>query len=209
MTIIPVVHVYGTSDSGKTTLVERLLRELTTKGLRVATVKRSRIEALSLDHEGKDTHRHICAGSVATAATSQTDSAMFVPEPLDNDRLINMVMASGEVDLVIVEGLGDDVLPSTPKISVGEVKEKIAGTLIELADGEAVLDETIRLIERVVRKHMDSISVELLIEGRPVPLKPFVQDYLEGTLRGAVGSLKRSGGADDEIVLRLPRRRSD
>ena len=207
MTIVPVVHVYGTSDSGKTTLVERLLRELTARGLRVATMKRSRIEALSLDIEGKDTQRHISAGSVATAATSRTDAAMFVPEPLDNDRLVNIVTASGEVDLVIVEGLGDDVLPSTPKISVGEVKEKIAGTLIELADGEAELDETVRLIDRVIRKYRESVSVELIIEGRPVPLKPFVQDYLEGTLRGAVGSLKRSGGADDEIVLRLPRRR--
>jgi molybdopterin-guanine dinucleotide biosynthesis protein MobB len=209
MTTVPVVHIYGATDSGKTTLVERLLTKLNEKGLQVATIKRSRFEALSMDLEGKDTNRHVAAGSKATAASSRTDAVVFVPGPLRTDAMVNMVMAAAEVDLVIVEGLGDDSRSSAPKIKVGEVKERETGTILELADGDADLTEALRLIDRILKKHRESLSVELRIEGTPVPLKPFVQDYLEGTVRGAVGALKRSGDPDDEIVLRLPRRKRE
>ena len=70
MSKTPVIHVYGISDSGKTQLVERMLLTLIQKGHRVGSVKLSRTESLDLDPAGKDTDRHIKAGSMVTAASS-------------------------------------------------------------------------------------------------------------------------------------------
>jgi hypothetical protein len=44
------------------------------------------------------------------------------------------------------------------------------------------------------------------VGGNDVTIKPFVQDYLEGTLRGAIGALKETGSPGDEIELRIPKR---
>ena len=204
----PSIYFYGTSDSGKTRLVERLLGELTGQGLRVATIKRSARDALDLDMEGKDTHRHVGAGATSTAASSRSDTALFVPRPLGIDSLINMVIATGTVDLILVEGLGDDTPDPAPKVRVGEGRERVTGTVLDLPDGEADLGEALHIIGRVVDKATEGDTVELHIEGRPVPIKPFVADYLEGTMRGAVSALKGTGEPGDEIVLYLPRRKT-
>ena len=75
MTKTPIVYVYGISDSGKTRLVERLVLMLIQKGHRVGTAKLSKAEALDLDTEGKDTQRHVKAGSMVTAASSLSTPA--------------------------------------------------------------------------------------------------------------------------------------
>jgi molybdopterin-guanine dinucleotide biosynthesis protein MobB len=204
----PTIHLYGTSDSGKTRLVERLLRELGGRGLLVATVKRSAREALNVDVEGKDTHRHVEAGSVATAASSRSDAVVFVPRPLGLDALVGTALATGPVDLVLVEGLGDDTPDGAPKIRVGEGRDRAIGTVIDLPDGDGDLTEVLGIIDRVMEKATAGDTVELVVEGRRVPVKPFVADYLEGTMRGAVGALKGTGDPGDEVVLRLPRRRT-
>jgi molybdopterin-guanine dinucleotide biosynthesis protein B len=203
----PVIYVYGISDSGKTRLVERMLLELIQKGHRVGTVKLSKSETLQLDPEGKDTDRHIKAGSMVTAATSMSNSAVFIPKRQSLDRLIEMMTVGGELDLVIVEGLGDDTPDNAPKIAVGEVKGIATGTVVELSGPDAEIGSLLHIIDRIMVRREEAVSVELKIGGNEVRLKPFVQDYIEGTVRGAVGALKESGSTGDQIELLLPKRR--
>lgn len=203
---VPVIYIYGESGSGKTRLVERMVSELLTKGVRVATVKLSRAEALDVDREGKDTQRHMSAGAVAVGATSRSNAAVLLPTSVGAAELIELVHTLGRADLVVVEGLGDDVPDSAPKILVGEAKGQAPGTVLELPDGDVELASLYHLVDRVREKKAGSDAVELVVGGREVPLKPFVQDYLEGTVRGAVGSLKGPGRPGDEITLRIPRR---
>ena len=54
--------IVGRKDAGKTTLTERLVAELTARGLRVSTMKRTH-HALDLETPGTDTHRHRLAGA--------------------------------------------------------------------------------------------------------------------------------------------------
>ncbi len=206
MSKTPVIYVYGISDSGKTRLVERLLLLLIQKGHRVGSVKMSRAEALDLDPEGKDTDRHIKAGSMVTAATSRTNSAIFMPKPQTLDRLIEMMVITGELDMVIVEGLGDDTPDTAPKIAVGEVKGVATGTVIELPGPDAEIESLVHIMSRMMTKKEEARSVELRVGGADITLKPFVKDYLEGTVRGAVGALRETGGPDDEIDLHIPKR---
>jgi molybdopterin-guanine dinucleotide biosynthesis protein B len=55
--MIPIVSIVGKSDSGKTTLLEKLVAELRSRGLRIATVKHD-AHSFEIDHEGKDSWRH-------------------------------------------------------------------------------------------------------------------------------------------------------
>lgn len=206
MGLVPIVYIYGTTDSGKTRLVERLLEGLGRAGLSVGTVKRSAADALDLDTEGKDTQRHVAAGATATAASSLSDAALFVPSALPIERLIAAVLAAADVDLVLVEGLGGDAPEFAPKIAVGTVKEAAPTTMLHLPDGEAPLEAAVEIIDKIVKRAADHDRVLLRVEGREVHIKPFVEDFLEGTVRGAIGALEDTGEPGDEVELRLPRR---
>jgi len=204
----PIIYVYGVSDTGKTRLVERLLLMLIQKGRRVGTVKMSRSEQLHFDMEGKDTHRHIKAGSMVTAASSLSNAAVFIPKRQDVHHLIEMMSITGDLDLVIVEGMGDDVPPTAPKVAVGEVKGRVPGTIMELPDSEGELEGLYHLIDRIMATSEisgEKDQVVLRVGGDDVKIKGFVRDYLEGTIRGAVGALKEAGDSEnDAIEISIP-----
>lgn len=207
----PVVYIYGISDTGKTRLVERLLLMLIKKGRRVGTVKMSKSERLDFDIEGKDTYRHIKAGSMITAASSRTNAAMFIPQPQDVHHLIEMMSITGDLDLVIVEGMGDDVPDTAPKVAVGEVKGRVPGTIMELPGADGELEGLYHLIDRIMEKSEvvgEADHVVLRVGGDDVQIKAFVRDYLEGTVRGAVGALKEAGDPQrDAIEISIPQSR--
>ena len=66
---VPVVSIVGRADSGKTTFLEKLIAELTRRGVRVATVKHYHHD-YETDVVGKDSWRHAYAGSVMAMVSS-------------------------------------------------------------------------------------------------------------------------------------------
>jgi molybdopterin-guanine dinucleotide biosynthesis protein B len=204
----PLLYVYGPSNSGKTMIVERLLKAPELADLRIATIKRSTQSTLDFDVEGKDTWRHQDAGAVATGATSSSNSMLIVPRNVGIHRILVAIEALEGADLVLVEGLGDDAPGSAAKVAVGSVEEKAPGTVVELTGGEADLGQVLHAIERIRGKAEDAEGgVRLRVDGRDVPIKGFVQDFLEGTVRGAISTLRKTGEGDEEVEIRLPKRR--
>ncbi|NHJ14346.1 MAG: molybdopterin-guanine dinucleotide biosynthesis protein B [Candidatus Thorarchaeota archaeon] len=100
-----VFAVSGYSGTGKTTLVESLVRELTTRGYSVATVKSTKEEVA--DTEGSDTWRHHKAGAAATVLLSPhaVVTRRFSPLRLED------VIQEWDYDFVLVEGMKDAKLP--------------------------------------------------------------------------------------------------
>ena len=107
----PIVCFVGRSNSGKTTLIERLILELTETGYRVATIKHAG-HGFDLDTEGKDSWRHKRAGASQVVVLSKGSLAMFtdVPEELPvqeiRDRFINNDIGNGQGWLVVIIGNG-------------------------------------------------------------------------------------------------------
>jgi len=99
---IPVVSIVGKSDSGKTTVMEGLIRELSAMGYRVATVKHH-IHEVDVDVPGKDSWRHAHAGSVTAMISSPTQFVVVrrVPEERTLEQLVD---AAGDADLLLTEG---------------------------------------------------------------------------------------------------------
>ena len=58
----PIVSIVGKSDSGKTTLLEKLVAAIRSRGYRVGTIKHD-THGFDIDHEGKDSWRHKKAGA--------------------------------------------------------------------------------------------------------------------------------------------------
>ena len=65
-----VALVAGFKNTGKTTLVTRLVAELTRRGLRISTVKHAH-HSFDIDHEGRDSYRHREAGAREVAVVSR------------------------------------------------------------------------------------------------------------------------------------------
>lgn len=96
--------IAGFKNAGKTTLVVDLVRELTTRGLRVATVKHAH-HHFDIDHPGKDSFQHREAGATEVIVASSRRWAHIAE--LDEGaepELAELLAHLGEVDLVLVEG---------------------------------------------------------------------------------------------------------
>lgn len=99
-----VIGVTGWKNSGKTTLVERLVRELTARGYRVSTVKHAH-HSFDVDHEGTDSFRHRSAGAGEVAIVSQARLALIRELGNAEEPTLDAVLAMmAPCDLVIVEG---------------------------------------------------------------------------------------------------------
>lgn len=100
--MIPAVSVVGKSDSGKTTLLEKLLREAKRRGWRVATVKHD-VHGFDMDKPGKDTWRHAQAGADMVVISSPNKIAIL--ESVEEDQTLDAVLSRIRgVDLIFTEG---------------------------------------------------------------------------------------------------------
>lgn len=104
---IPVFAFAAYSGTGKTTVIEKIVRELKAKGLRVAVIKHDG-HRFEIDHEGKDSWRFAHAGADITIISSQEKTAYIEQRSLSLWQLIDMVH---DVDLILVEGYKNETLP--------------------------------------------------------------------------------------------------
>jgi len=101
---IPVVSVVGMSDAGKTTFLEKLIHELTSRGFRVATAKHHAHDG-DVDTEGKDSWRHARAGAMTTMVSSPRQFALIRKvEPEMSLVEMSLVAASSGCDILLTEG---------------------------------------------------------------------------------------------------------
>ena len=129
-----VMGVIGWKNSGKTTLVVGLVRELTARGYRVATVKHAH-HAFDIDQPGKDSYLHREAGAQDVIVSSGARWAHMheirnEDEPELDDLLPRLPDA---VDVIIVEGFKRD---AHPKIEV--IPPDFDGTPLALEDPHIV-----------------------------------------------------------------------
>ena len=101
--MIPVVSFVGRSNSGKTTLLEKVVRELKLKGYRVGVVKHTH-HNFALDHPGKDSWRLAQAGSDVVALSSPNKVAFIEQVESEVDLGQLSTFFEGKVDIVLAEG---------------------------------------------------------------------------------------------------------
>ncbi len=107
---IPVVSIVGRSNTGKTTLIEKMIRELTVRGYRVATIKHN-LHGFDIDHPGKDSWRHREAGARLTVLASPKKIALI--RDVDRDYTIVEIRDRyvEDADIILVEGYKENDFP--------------------------------------------------------------------------------------------------
>ncbi|MGL4235887.1 molybdopterin-guanine dinucleotide biosynthesis protein B [Tabrizicola sp.] len=123
-----VYGVIGWKNSGKTSLMERLVAEITGRGLSVSTVKHVHHD-VDLDQPGKDTYRHRAAGAREVVLASAHRFALMVEHRGPEPELPAILARLAQVDLVLVEGYKRD---AHPKIEVW--REEAGQPLIQPGD---------------------------------------------------------------------------
>jgi len=98
----PIISVVGTSGTGKTTFLEKLIPELIKRGLKVATVKHHK-GTFKMDHRGKDTWRHKQAGAAVTLLSSPFHIGMVRDVDHDHGPDELRPFLTG-VDIILTEG---------------------------------------------------------------------------------------------------------
>ena len=105
------MKVYGIvawKNSGKTTLVERLVIEITGRGFSVSTVKHAH-HTFDVDHEGKDSFRHRAAGAREVLLASRNRWALMHEVRDDAEPPLSEFLEKlSPVDLVLIEGYKRD-----------------------------------------------------------------------------------------------------
>jgi len=196
----PVVSIVGKSQSGKTIVVERLIRELRSRAYRVATIKHAPRGA-SFDEPGKDSWRHIEAGS-ETVVVSSPNNIVLV-KPVSEDASVEELarLLGEDYDIILAEGFKQG---SAPKIEVHrkevgvplrDIKKLIAIVTDEpletkvrqfsFEDSKGLAD----LLERgFIKPQKERIS--LYVNNIPVPLTTFPKQIIKNVLVAMVSCLK-------------------
>jgi molybdopterin-guanine dinucleotide biosynthesis protein B len=232
-----ILGVYGYQDSGKTTLVEKLVKDLAGRGYRVSSVKHTSSSGL-VDREGKDSKRHSDAGSDPVILVGKEGATAWIRGSNQMEFAVELVKAQFNPDVIIVEGfkggpypkvaLGDIVPrkgtvlvnPSLAQLSsyvVREVKvERVLASLPRLDCGKCGSDCTgmanaVADGKRKIGdcKELASLDVSIKVGGKGLPTGIFVSEIVDSTVRGMVSSLKGyEPGEEIEIRLRATGRKS-
>lgn len=127
--------VVGWKNAGKTGLMERLVTEITSRGISVSTVKHAH-HTFDVDHPGKDSHRHRVAGATEVLLASRNRFAlMHELRNEDEPSLSELLQKLAPVDLVLIEGYKRD---SHPKV---EAHRTVTGNPLIAPD-----DPTVRAV---------------------------------------------------------------
>lgn len=215
--MVSVISVVGRSDVGKTTFLEKVVKELKDKGYRVAVIKHD-THGFEIDHPGKDSWRMTQAGSDVVVISSADKMAMIkkTSQELSLDQLEAYIM--GGVDIILAEGYKSSDKPKI-EISRADVSDELLCTEQELlalvTDQHFDLDvpqfalDDVRgvvefLIENVLGQQRE-LEVFLSVNGNPVGIGNFVRSVFTNTILGLVASLHGTENARDiRITIRLP-----
>ena len=212
-----IISVVGKKDTGKTSLTVRIIKELTDRGYKVASIKHSHHQ-MEMDHEGTDTYKHTEAGSQFTVGVGAR-TYFNIDEVFSLERLLFLIKMIDEPDFVVIEGfknynypkistspeLEDDytmALVDAKNISDDEVKElvdkaeligyDIVPTLFTkdcgYHDGESIGKAIIN--GDLDYEYDKQADVSLSVDGTVIGLNEFVNDFLKDTILGMLKSLK-------------------
>jgi len=198
--MIPVISIIGRSNVGKTTVLESLIPELRRRGYVIAVAKHIN-EDVDLDNPGKDSWRLARAG--ADAILLSTPSKVAVIRQMGRETAIPdmQYLLGSDHDLFIIEGHKAAAIPkievrrgdtATPLSPPDQLLAVISDRPVPEDVPSFAFGETAALADLIERKFLGKRSsrADLFVNGKPVPLNPFVRRFIIKSITGMVSALK-------------------
>jgi len=213
---VKIIAVSGTKNTGKTTLVTKIVEELVKRGFNVGTVKHTHH---GFDTEKKDTWKHAEAGAEIVAG-SGNETFFTLQESMDLDNILSVLKFIKNPDYVILEGfkhskyakictsdLEDDF--RIAKVNVFEMDKTDLKLLVDLIEdrsygilqnmdykklgfknitdlAKAIINGDLNYEEEI----KEPADILLRIDDSVIPMNLFVQDFIKSTIQGMIKSLK-------------------
>jgi hydrogenase nickel incorporation protein HypB len=155
---VQAISVMGTTGSGKTLLIERIIDRIAPCGLAIATI--------AGDAVGDEDHRRFLAHGVISVSLNGETPSYLEPQQV-NEALASLPLA--EIDLLFIENVGGLVVPAEHPLGA-----KIDVVVVSVTEGEAT-----------IRKHPDIfaqtdilvINKIDLVDAIGVDVQRIVEDY--------------------------------
>ncbi|MBU4535570.1 MAG: molybdopterin-guanine dinucleotide biosynthesis protein B [Euryarchaeota archaeon] len=222
-----IISVIGTKDTGKTTLVTRLVEKLSQKGYSVGTMKFSHVH---FDLADKDTGKHRQAGAKIVVGTGKETFILF-DNPLDVESIITTIESYDELDFLVMEGFKSSKFA---KISVSSLKDDYTIQQVDVKSlNDEKMDELVEIIEKRSYGLLQDLNCKkcgfescadfsmdkvqgvapevhcksqfkgalLEVNGKRIPLNPFVQNIIAKTVTGMINSLDKDSEDIDTIKI--------
>jgi molybdopterin-guanine dinucleotide biosynthesis protein B len=132
--IVLILGIYGYHDSGKTLLLEKLMKELGKRGISAGAIKH-----LGGHYEPDtktDTGRLFAADMNPVIGISEEDTIIHLKGKMSLQESIGLVKEMASVDVIFVEGFKNEPME---KIAVGDI-EDLPGTKFRSEQFEEILD---------------------------------------------------------------------
>jgi molybdopterin-guanine dinucleotide biosynthesis protein B len=136
---IPIIGVVGRKNTGKTMIIEILVRKLVENNYRVATAKHVNEKNFSMDTKGKDTWKHAKAGANPVISVSNMETSILMKDGFKDLSPEKIASLTSDVDLIFLEGFSKKTL-SNKKIGkivcvkdhkeYAEYKKQIKGNVL-------------------------------------------------------------------------------
>lgn len=146
-----VFGITGWKNSGKTTLTERLVAELTRRGRRVSTIKHAH-HAFDIDKEGTDSFRHRLAGAAEVAIVSGNRWALMHELHDEDEPSLSAILARlAPCDIVLIEGYKREAHPKieTRRLQAKDTSPLTAGdrNILAVAADHVVAGESVPVFD--------------------------------------------------------------
>ena len=159
-----LLAISGVKNSGKTTLIERILPKLKEAGYKAATVKHDGHD-FEVDVEGTDTYKHRKAGVYGTAIFSK-NKFMVIKEQKDTKEE-ELISYFSEADIIILEGFKYSDYPKIEIVRKGNSEKSVCKkeTILALATDIENFDSSINIVDLNDRDSIVNLIIEF-IKGR-------------------------------------------
>jgi len=146
MTNAATIGVVGYHNTGKTTLICKLIERLTERGYSVSTIKNIPKDGFSMDVEGTDTWRHGESGAGLVVASTSGETSFIVKNVMPFEDILRTMDNMTSPDVILVEGHKTEDIP---KIVLGDIEIDRGGRRYDpdVDDFEEILDYVTEAIE--------------------------------------------------------------
>ncbi len=201
-----LIMIKGIHNTGKTTTVTAVIKELRKRGYTVGSVKDIHFTGFAIDQEETDTWKHSEAGADTVTAIGRKETDIMHKKQMD----VESILCQYDQDYVVIEG---DPGIDCPNIVTGantddlDVKRDsrtiafagIIGGTMEEYEGIPVMDSTkdtermtdlIEKAEEDIKLEKKISEVKLYFDDMEVPMVPFVEAIIRGSVLGVAKELK-------------------
>ena len=179
-----IISIVGLKNTGKTSLTSKIIKELTNRDFKVASIKHSHHQ-MEMDHEGTDTYKQMESGSdfvVIEGFKAYPYAKIATCEEVKDDYTIKVVNSFEITDDELLE-------------LVDLVEERSYDILDTLFVNDCGYNDASIIGQAFAQGKLDynpdtQAEVNLAIDGVNIGLNRFVSDYLKQTILGVLAPLK-------------------